>query len=76
MMPKLPPQFLQMIRGGNPQQILSGMIQQNNNPMLQNVMNMMNNGDSSGIEQFARNLCASKGIDADELMRNVQEQFK
>lgn len=73
---QIPPQLMQMLKGGNPQQILSGMIQNNNNPMLQNVMSMMNNNDSKGIEQLARNLCSSRGIDADELMKNVQNQFK
>lgn len=75
-MPKIPPQLIQMMKGGDPQQILSGMIQQNGNPMLSNVISMINNHDSQGIETFARNLCKSKGIDADELMKNVQSQFQ
>ena len=72
------PQIIQMLKSGNPQQIAMNFLQQNsnNNPMLQNVMEMMNSGNSNGIEQIARNLCKSRGIDADQLLGQVQEQFK
>lgn len=78
MMPKIPPQLIQMMKGGNPQQIAMNMFKQNtaNNPMMENVMGMLNNNDSRGIETIARNLCKSKGIDPDELLRNVQSQFQ
>lgn len=75
---QIPNQLMNMLKGGNPQQILSGLIQQRggNNPMLQNVISMMNSGDSKGIEQIARNLCKSKGIDADKIYEQIQNQFK
>ena len=73
---QFPTQLIQMIKGGNPQQILSNMLQQNTNPMAQNIIGLINNQDNKGIEQLARNICASKGIDADELMNNVKNQNK
>ncbi len=71
-------QLLQMFKGGNPQQIAMNMLQQRsgNNPIFQNVMNMVNNGDMSGVEQVARNICKEKGIDADQLMNQVQQQLR
>lgn len=68
-------QLIQMLKGGDPQQILLNMLQQNANPMAQNIIGLMNNKDQKGIEQLARNICESKGIDADELMNNVKNQF-
>lgn len=74
----LPPQLIQMFKGGNPQQTIMGMLQQNTkgNPMMENVMGMMNNGNSKGVEQIARNLCKSRGIDPDEAFKQIQSQFK
>lgn len=72
---QFPTQLIQMIKGGNPQQILSNMLQQNTNPMAQNIIGLMNNNDNKGIEQLARNICKSRGIDPDELMKSVQNQF-
>lgn len=73
---KIPNQLIQMLKGGNPQQILTNMLQQNcNNPMAQNIISMMNNNDSQSIENIARNICASRGINADELMSSVKDQF-
>lgn len=60
----------------NPQVFLSTMLrQQNNNPVVNNAMNMFQSGNSSGLEQLARNLCKSKGIDPDEALRNAQRLF-
>ena len=41
--------------GGNPQQFISNMIGNNNNPMLKNLLSMAKNNDNKGIETFARN---------------------
>lgn len=71
-------QMLSMFKGGNPQQIAMNMLQQKmgNNPILQNVYQMANNGDVSGIEQIARNLCKEKGINADEMVSQIQQQMR
>lgn len=59
-----------------------GMIQQmmsNNrvasNPMIQNAMSMAQSGNSKGIEQMARNLCKEKGINPDDVMKQIRSNF-
>lgn len=77
-MNNFPVQLIQMLKGGNPQQVAMNFLQQNSkgNPMLENLMGMMNNGDSAGIEKVCRNVIKSKGYDPDELMKNFQSQWK
>lgn len=59
-----------------------GMIQQMmsnnrvaNNPMIQNAMSMAQSGNSKGIEQMARNLCKEKGINPDDVMKQIRSNF-
>lgn len=74
---QLPPQLLQMMKnGGNPQQMLMGMLNGKNDGVSQNIMSMLNSNNSNGIETIARNLCKSRGIDPDELMKSIQSQLK
>lgn len=61
-------QFMQMVRsGGNPQQMMMNMLQQqaSGSPIGQNLLKMAQNNDGKGIEQVARNLCAQRGLDFD-----------
>ena len=60
----------------NPQQIVEKMIMGNSNPMLTNLVKMAQKGNSSGIEQFARNLCKQKGIDFAKEFANFMSQMK
>lgn len=62
-------QFIQMMRSGsNPQEMIMNMLQQQagNTPIGQNLLRMAQNNDGKGIEQFARNLCAQRGLDFDK----------
>lgn len=62
-------QMLQMIRSGaNPQQLIMQYLQKEmaGTPIGQNLLNMAQQGDSAGIEQVARNIMASKGLDYDK----------
>lgn len=71
-------QLIQMLKGGgNPQQMLMGMLNQQagNNPMMKNVFDMVQKNDASGVEQFARNLAKEKGIDADQAVSQLKQQF-
>ena len=59
-----------------------GMIQQMmsnnrvaNNPMIKNAMSMAQSGNSKGIEQMARNLCKEKGINPDDVMKQIRSSF-
>ena len=73
-----PMQFTQLIRnGGNPQQAIIGIMKQRsgNNPAMNNALQMMEKGDNAGIEKLARNLCAERNINPDELISRVMNQF-
>lgn len=71
-------QFMQMMRnGGNPQQMVMQMLQQQagNSPMGQNLLKMAQNNDGKGIEQIARNLCAQRGLDFDKEFAAFKKQL-
>lgn len=71
-----PINFMQMIR--NPQQFLQGMMNNSQimgNPMAKNAIDMMQKGDSKGVEQMARNLCKEKGVNPDEIMQQMKQKF-
>ena len=71
------PQMINMLKGGNPQQIAMNMLQQKmgGNPILQNVFNLANSGNMKGIEDIARNLAKSKGINIDEMYNQVNSMM-
>ena len=52
-----------MMKGFTPK----GILQQMNisNPILSNVIGMAQNGDTKGVENFARNICKQRGLDFD-----------
>lgn len=68
-------QLAQMLRSGqNPQQIAMNMMMPNS-PLGQNIMNLAQNGDASQLEQIARNLCASRGMDYDKEFSAFKHQL-
>lgn len=71
-----PFQFFQVMN--NPHQFLQNMMgnsQIMNNPMAKNAMEMYQKGDTDGLKRMARNLCREKGMDPDELLKQVKQQF-
>ena len=62
----------------NPQQLLMNFMQQrnNNNPMINNLINMAQKGDSKGVENFARNLFKEQGRDFDKEFSDFMKNFK
>ena len=71
-----PMQFIQMIRNGsNPQQLVMSLLQQQNNPMANNLLQMAQQGNINGIEQIARNMCAQKGLDFDKEFSSFKQQL-
>lgn len=72
-----PLQLIQLIKGGqNPQQLLMSIMQNNNNPILQNAMGMAQQGNTSGLEMLARNIAQQKGIDFDKAFSEFQSYLK
>lgn len=74
-----PADLIQMIRrGSNPQQLMMNILEQsasNNNPMMANLMQLAKNNDTAAIEQFARNLAQSSGLDFDREFSNFRKTF-
>lgn len=72
-----PMALMQMLRGGNPKEIVMNLIQQRmgNNPMFKNLIEMAQNGDNGGVENFARNLCKERNLDFDTEFKNFMGQM-
>lgn len=62
----------------NPQQFLQNAMQNTDlmqNPIFKNTVDMMQKGDNKGLEEMARNLCAEKGINPDDALKQIKSQF-
>jgi len=74
-----PMQLIQLIKGGiNPQQLVMNFLQQNgsNNPILQNVSNLAQGGNTAGLETIARNVAQQKGLDFDKTFSDFKSLFQ
>lgn len=72
-----PMQMLKAMMGKmNPQQMAMNMLNKNDNPMLGNLKEMAQNGDSKGLENFARNMFKEKGRDFDSEFAEFMSNFK
>ncbi len=59
-----PKMLIQMIRqGNNPQQLMLSILQGQayNNPLGKNLLNLVQQGDTAGIEKVVRNLYSQQG---------------
>lgn len=72
-----PMMLMQMLRGGNPQQAIMNAMrnQAGQNPFLNNALDMAEKQDEKGLEQLARNLCESNGVNADDMVKQIKSQF-
>ena len=72
-----PMQFMNMIKSiKNPKEAVINMVKSNNNPMLKNLVEMAEKGDTKGVENFARNILKEQGRDFDSEMNNFMKNFK
>lgn len=66
----------EMIKNGyNPQQIVTTILQQQNNPMAMNLLTLARNGNFQEIEKIARNVAASQGKDYDKEFQAFKSQL-
>lgn len=63
-----------MMSKGNPTQMLQKMV--GNNPMMANLINMAQQGNSKGVEEFARNFYKERGKDFDKEFGEFMKNFK
>ena len=62
----------------NPQQFMQSMMSNNqimSNPMAKNALDMAQKGNMQGIEQMARNICKERGLNPDDVMSQIRNQF-
>ena len=73
-----PNDMITLLKGiRNPKQAVLNMIGNNNtNPMIKNLVEMANNGNKQGIEEFARNYYKEQGKDFDKEFSNFMDNFK
>ena len=75
----MPTNMMQIIslmkNGGNPQQMVLSMLEQQteNNPFAANLLQLAKGNKSGEIEQIARNLAKEKGIDFDTEFNNFKK---
>lgn len=69
--------LMQMLRGGNPQQAIMNAIrnQADDNPVLNNALDMAEKRDVKGLEQLAINLGDTNGVNAKEMARQIKSQL-
>ena len=71
-----PFQFMNMLKSiKNPKEAVINIIKSNNNPMLKNLVEMAEKGDTKGVENFARNFYAQQGLDFDQEFNNFKNMF-
>lgn len=64
-----------MKQNKTPQEAINTLIG-NANPVVTNLVTMAKNGDSQGVENFARNLLKEKGQDFDKEFSKFMSNFK
>ena len=72
-----PLQLMMMLKGGNPQQIAQQIIQQNypNNPMMQQLLNLGQQGDVQSLQKIAQQICAQQGCNFETEMSNLMSML-
>ena len=72
-----PMQIINMLKGmKSPKEAVISMVKSNTNPMIKNLVEMAENGNSKGVEDFARNLYAQQGRDFDKEFGEFMKNFK
>ena len=46
------------------------------NKTMDNALNMMERGDYAGVESIAKNLCKERGINPDDVLKDVQKNIQ
>ena len=64
------------MKQGNPQQLVEKLVMNNTNPMLRQLIDKAKNGDTKGVEEFARNIYKQQGRDFDKEFSQFMSNFK
>lgn len=71
--------FMGNIKSGNPEQFVMNMlnerIQTTGDPVMQNLLQSIQSGNSQEIEKIARNVAKERGIDFDKEFNSFKQMF-
>ena len=70
------PNLKTLLSGKNPQEVASQLLINNTNPIFGNLIKMAQNGDTKGVEEFARNVFKERGRDFDKEFSQFMSNFK
>ena len=56
----------------NPKEFVINFAKQNSNPMMNNLIQMAEKGDTQGLENFARNMFKEQGQDFDQIKDSLK----
>ena len=71
-------QIANLVKSGNPQQMVLSMLEQNanqGNAVAANLMQLARQGNTREIEQIARNIAKEKGVDFDKEFNSFKQMF-
>lgn len=71
-------QVANLVKSGNPQQMVMSMLEQNanqGNAVAANLMQLARQGNTREIEQIARNIAKEKGVDFDKEFNSFKQMF-
>lgn len=72
-----PMQIINVLKGmKNPKEAIISMVKSNNNPMIKNLVEMAEKGNTEGVENFARNIFKEQGRDFDKEFGEFTKNFK
>ena len=72
-----PMQIINMLKGmKSPKEAVISMVKSNNNPMIKNLVEMAEKGNTEGVESFARNFLKEQGRDFDKEFSEFTKNFK
>lgn len=72
-------QFINMIKNQpNPQELVINMLKENSkqNPIFNNIINLIEEGNTKEIESIVRNIATERGIDFDKEFNSFKQMFR
>lgn len=73
-----PMQLVMLLKQGNPQSVAQQIIQSNfsNDSTMMSLLQMAQNGNVQGLEQYARQFAGSRGLDYNTEMNNLMAAIR
>lgn len=70
-------QFINMIKNGNPEQMMMNMLEQSakDNPVFSNILTQVKNGNKKEVENIVRNMAQERGVDFDKEFNSFKQTF-